>query len=148
MTTVFTRLLTDVRGVYDIWQHRREGALAGITSFAGNFPFTCVPLREFSIEIVTTVHYILVFSGIVHGGYKSVHRTGASRCVKWPSFLITHGMECAWNLEMCRPFRQGCSGRMKNWFLPTRTDIRISLWSSTLFTSNTWLVRNVFMYFT
>jgi mannitol-specific phosphotransferase system IIBC component len=93
MMTVFTRLLIDVRGGYDIWQHRREGALAGITSFAGNFPFTCVPLREFSIEIVTNVRYILAFSGILHGGYKSVHRTRASRCVKLPFFLITLGME-------------------------------------------------------
>lgn len=67
--------------------------LAGIPSFAGNFPFTWVLLREFCIEMVKTFHYILAFSGIVHGGYRSVHQTGASHCVKCSFLLITRRIE-------------------------------------------------------
>ena len=53
----------------------------------------------------------------------------------WLPHRTSHGV--CWNLEICRSSLHGCSGKMKNWFLQTRTDIRISLWSSILFTSNT-----------
>jgi len=97
MMTVRRRLLSGAGAIFGSIGERGVmwHTLAGIPIFGGNFPFKCVLLREFCIEIVKTFHYILACSGIVHDGYSSVHQTGASRCVKWHFFLITRSMEFA-----------------------------------------------------
>jgi len=149
MMKVRTRLLIDIRGGCDIWQHRREGG--HVTHLGWNSQFC----GEFSFHVGTAAGVLyrngedfpLHFSVFWHCTWRVQVRSpnrGVSLCkMFFPPHHTSHRV--CWNLEMCTPFRQGCSGRRKNWFLQTKTDIRISMWSSTLFTSNTWLVRKVVM---
>jgi hypothetical protein len=79
--------------------------LAGISSFEGNFPFMGVLLRVSFIEIATTCHYVLAWSGIVHERCKSAYhprvsryeRVGARESMKWPDVWRNKN-------EICPPF--------------------------------------------
>lgn len=144
-----TWLLTDGRGGCDIWQHRREGC------HVRHLGWNSQVCWEFSFHVRTAagvlyrnsedfpLHFRVFWHCTWWIQFRSPNRSVPLYKIAFLPHHTSHGV--CWNLEMCAPFRYVCSGRMKKWFLQTTTDIHISLWSSTLFTCNTWLVRNVVM---